>query len=118
MSFLKRFERNSAPQPPDANQPGPKTPALSSNKVTLSAILLAIAMAVLCVHFGSPVLAKTGQQPEAKPEAKAAASDIDPDAIDAVKKMAAYLHTLKSYQIIDDVTQDDVLEDGLVVQST
>jgi hypothetical protein len=116
MSFLKRFEGNSAPQPPDADQPGPRTSAISANKVTLPAILLAIAAAALCLHFGSPVLAKTGQQPEAKPEATTAASDIDPDAIAAVKKMATYLHTLKSYQVIDDVTQDDVLEDGLIVQ--
>jgi hypothetical protein len=103
MSFLKQFSRNSA--------------ALSANRITRSAILLAIAVAVLCVPFGSHVHAKSQQQPEAKPEAKPD-SNVDPDAIDAVKKMAAYLHTLKSYQVIDDVTQDDVLEDGLIVQST
>src|SRR5271156_6680260 len=30
--------------------------------------------------------------------------------------MSAYLPTLKAYQIIDDGTKDDVLEDGLIVQ--
>ncbi len=44
-------------------------------------------------------------------------SNIDPAAIDAVKKMGAYLRTLKVYQVIDDITHDDVLEDGLIVQS-
>jgi hypothetical protein len=70
------------------------------------------------VPVGSHVLAKSGQQPEAKEASSNQASSIDPNAIDAVKKMAAYLHTLKSYQIIDNVTEDDVLDDGLIVQST
>jgi hypothetical protein len=117
MSFLKRFSTNLAPLSLPAVQPDPKKTAPFAKKLTLSAILAAIAGAVLFVPHGSHVLAKGGQQAEAKPDANAA-SDIDPDAIDAVKKMAAYLHTLKSYQIIDDVTQDDVLEDGLIVQHT
>ena len=73
---------------------------------------------ILCLPVGSHVFAKSGQQPEAKEASSNPASSIDPDAIDAVKKMAAYLHTLKSYQIIDNVTEDDVLDDGLIVQST
>ena len=118
MSFIKRFSTNSAPQYLSAGPPHLKTTTLSA-KLTLPAMLIAIAGAILCVHFGSPVLAKTAPQAAAT-AAPAAKEDsaIDPDAIDAVKKMAAYLHTLKSYQIIDDVTQDDVLEDGLIVQST
>jgi hypothetical protein len=113
MSFLKRFSSDSHPQSLPTDQPDRKSTTISVGKFILPAMLLAIAATVLYKPFGSHVLAKTGQQAEAKD-----ASNIDPDAIDAVKKMAAYLHTLKSYQIIDDVTQDDVLEDGLIVQST
>ena len=113
MSFFKRSSSDSHPQSPPTDQPDRKSTTISVGKFVLPAILLAIAATVLYKPFGSHVLAKTGQQPEAKD-----ASNIDPDAIGAVKKMAAYLHTLKSYQIIDDVTEDDVLDDGLIVQST
>jgi hypothetical protein len=113
MTFFKRSSSDSHPQSPPNDQPDRKSTTISVGKFLLPAILFAIAATVLYKPFGSHVLAKTGQQAEAKD-----VSDIDPDAIDAVKKMAAYLHTLKSYQIIDDVTQDDVLEDGLIVQST
>ena len=115
MSFLERFPTNSVPQPLPDHQAAPETTTRSLKQSILLAILVCIAGALLTMPFGSRVLAKSGQQPETKPEATGA-SNIDPDAIDAVKKMAAYLHTLKSYQIIDNVTQDDVLEDGLIVQ--
>jgi hypothetical protein len=101
MKFLKRFSMNWAPLP-------------FAEQLTLSAILIAAGV-LLFVPVGSHVLAKTGQQPEENSEVKEA-SNVDPDAIDAIKKMSAYLHTLKSYQIIDDVTEDDVLEDGLLIQ--
>jgi hypothetical protein len=117
MSFLKRFSTNSSPRSLPVSQPDPESPRFSAKKFILPSVLVAIAGAALFAPLGSQVLAKSGKQAETKPDANAA-SNIDPDAIDAVKKMAAYLHTLKSYQIIDDVTQDDVLEDGLIVQST
>jgi hypothetical protein len=113
MTFFKRSSSDSHPQSPPTDQSDRRSTKISVGKLILPAFLLAIAATALYKPFGSHVLAKTGQQAEAKD-----ASNIDPDAIDAVKKMAAYLHTLKSYQIIDDVTQDDVLEDGLIVQST
>ena len=113
MSFLEQSSTNPVSQTSSASQPGSKTAAFSINQLTLRVILVVIAGAAFSAPFESHVLAKSGQQPEAKE-----ASNIDPDAINAVKKMAAYLHTLKSYQVIDDVTQDDVLEDGLIVQST
>ena len=68
-------------------------------------------MVFLCTSEVAHVHAKTGQTADAKD-----ASAIDPDAIDSVKKMSAYLRTLKSFQVTDNVTQDDVLEDGLIVQ--
>jgi hypothetical protein len=113
MSLFERSSTHSAPEPSPIHQPDPNPIRLSPKTTSRLAVLTATVATILCVPVGSHVLAKTGQQPEAKE-----ASSVDPDAIDAVKKMAAYLHTLKSYQVIDNVTQDDVLEDGLIVQST
>ena len=77
------------------------------------AILAAITGACLFGYSGRHVLATTGQAADAK----AASSTVDPDAVDAVRKMGAYLRSLKVFQVHGDVTHDDVLEDGLTVQS-
>ncbi len=81
--------------------------------MTRLAILAVIAGVCLFGHSGRHVLAKTGQAADAKD----AASAVDPDAVDAVKKMGAYLRSLKVFQVQGDITHDDVLEDGLIVQS-
>src|ERR1700722_8991746 len=112
MSLFKRSSTHSAPESSPAHQPDPKPIWFSPKATSRLAVLTATVATILCVPVGSHVLAKSGQQAEAKE-----ASDIDPDAVDAVRKMSAYLHTLKSYQVIDNVTEDDVLEDGLIVQS-
>jgi hypothetical protein len=65
------------------------------------------------VTAGRHVLATTDQAPSADNS-----SEIDQGAIDAVKKMSAYLRTLKSFQVIDNSSQDDVLENGLIVQTS
>src|SRR5277367_1884786 len=117
MSLFERSSTHSAPESSPTHQPDPKAIWLSPKTTSRLAVLTATVATILCVPVGSHVLAKSGQQPEAKAASSTQASSIDPDAIDAVKKMAAYLHTLKSYQVIDSVTQDDVLEDGLIVQS-
>jgi hypothetical protein len=111
MSLLKSLLPHSAHPSSSINQPDPETSWLSARKMTRLAMLLAVSGAILCSSAGTHVLAKTGQEADAKD-----ASAIDPDAVDAVKKMSAYLHTLKSFQITDDVTQDEVLDDGLIVQ--
>jgi len=116
MSIFERFSSDSTPQSLPIGQPNPKSIKIFAGKLILPATLVAIAAAALYIPFKSHVLAKTGKPPEAISQATDT-SDIDPDAVDAVKKMSAYLHTLKSYQVIDDVTQDDVLEDGLIVQT-
>ena len=77
------------------------------------AILAAIAGVFLFSYSGQHVQAKAGQAADAKN----AASAVDPAAIDAVKKMGAYLRSLKVFQVQGDITHDDVLEDGLIVQS-
>ncbi len=110
MSFLKRSSTPSDDQSSPTGQPDPKS-AWLSKKMTRLASVVVIAGTALSVPLGSHVLAKTRQQPAAAP-----ASTVDPDAVDAVKKMSAYLRTLKSFQITDNVTQDEVLDDGLIVQ--
>ena len=97
MSFLKRF---------------------SPIQLTLAAIFVLVAGVILWASFGSNILAKIGQPPQATPEATKEDSNIDPAAINTVKKMGAYLRTLKVFQVQGDITHDDVLEDGLIVQSS
>ncbi|MGA9587214.1 MAG: DUF2092 domain-containing protein [Terracidiphilus sp.] len=70
-----------------------------------------IAGAAFFLPIASPVLAKTSHQQDAK-EAPA----IDPDAMDALNKMGVYLRTLKAFQVIADVSTDNVLEDGQTIQ--
>jgi hypothetical protein len=81
--------------------------------MTRLAILAAIAGVFLFSYSGQHVLAKAGQAADAK----AASSTVDPNAVDAVRKMGAYLRSLKVFQVHGDITHDDVLEDGLIVQS-
>jgi hypothetical protein len=81
--------------------------------MTRLAIPAAIAGVFLFSDSGQHVQAKAGQAADAKN----AASAVDPDAVDAVKKMGDYLRSLKVFQVQGDITHDDVLEDGLIVQS-
>src|ERR1700733_102774 len=113
MSFLERSSTHLAQEPSPAHQPLPKAFWLSAKQMSRLAILAAIAGICLFGYSGRHVLAKTGQAADARN----AASAVDPDAVDAVKKMGAYLRSLKAFQVIGDITHDDVLEDGLIVKS-
>lgn len=75
-------------------------------------LLFAFVGSFLCNLTGTPALAQTAQAGDAKET-----SAVDPDAVEAVKKMGVYLRSLKSFQVIAEVSHDDVLEDGLIVQS-
>lgn len=61
----------------------------------------------------APVLA---QAPAASPAAPAAASDIEPEAVEALKRMSAYLGTLTAFEVKGDSTFDIALNDGQRVQ--
>ena len=82
------------------------------SKILRLAILTALTGVLLCSPIGSPVLAKAAHQ------ADAAAPAIDPDAMEALKKMGAYLRSLKSFQVEGDITNDDVLQDGQIIQNS
>jgi hypothetical protein len=83
-----------------------------------SAALVAGALLTMLVING----AAWAQEPAATPgvasatEQTAAANEVDPKAIDALKKMSAYLRTLKSYTVHSEATKDEVLESGQNIQ--
>ena len=53
---------------------------------------------------------------EAQPKPAGEAVSLEPGALDALTSMGAYLRTLKSFQVVADTTDEDVLEDGQKVQ--
>ena len=110
MTALK-ISATSSRQSSTATQPNSTTIWRFPTNLARVAASIGIAAAFVCVPAATRVLAQEAQPAEVK-------DTVDPDAVDALKKMGAYLKTLKSFQVIDDVTSDDVLEDGLIVQST
>ena len=67
-------------------------------------------------HFATLVaLAVAVTAPILQAQAPAAA-DIEPDAIAALKKMGAYLHTLKVFQLRADTYKEEVFVDGQKIQ--
>jgi hypothetical protein len=89
--------------------------ALERNSVSLLLRLIALPVVavVLCIQAGPHVLAKAGNHASSY-----AASDIEPDAMEALNKMGVYLRTLKSFQVQADITTDDVLDDGQIIQTS
>jgi hypothetical protein len=93
-------------QPP-AIPSGSSTTANSILQLTAPLVVTAL---VFCVSVGPHVLAKTGHQASAQGN-----STIDPDAMEALNKMGAYLRSLKAFQVDSEVTNDDVLDDGQII---
>jgi hypothetical protein len=94
-----------------ANQPDPGITRITATPITRIAVIITVSAALVRVLPDTHVLAKAGQVAEEN-------SAIDPDAVEAISKMSAYLRTLKSFQVLSDSTNDDVLDDGQVVQTT
>ncbi len=92
-------------QPPDKAR---RIPAKGILRLAVSSV---IAGFILCSPVASPVHAKSAHQ------ADAAAPAIDPEAMEALNKMGAFLRGLKSFRVIGDVTNDDVLQDGQIIQN-
>jgi hypothetical protein len=90
-----------------ANLPGSSTTANSILRFTASMVVAAL---VFCVSVGPHVLAKTDRQATSQGN-----SIIDPNAMEALNKMGAYLRSLKAFQVDSDVTNDDVLDDGEII---
>ena len=98
-------------QPPDI-PPGSSatTKWRSANRFRRLAASLVITAIAFCASAGPHVLAKTGHQADSQGN-----STIDPDAMEALNKMGAYLRSLKAFQVDSEVTNDDVLEDGQII---
>lgn len=63
------------------------------------------------VRAASPSTGKTSSQADPKD-----GPSIEPGAMDALNKMGVYLRTLKSFQVVANITTDDVLDDGQTIQ--
>jgi hypothetical protein len=105
---------NSPEKPPmrlNIRQRGSLSPWRIAIGVLRPALSVVIAGVVLCSPILSPAHAQSGQTANSKET-----SAIDPDAINALNKMAVYLRTLKSFQVKADATTDWVLDDGQTIQ--
>jgi hypothetical protein len=76
--------------------------------VSLAIVIVGV---VLCAPVKSPILAGSRSQADSQD-----APAIDPGAMHALDEMGIYLRTLKSFQVVADVTTDDVLDDGETIQ--
>jgi hypothetical protein len=110
MSLLKRLATCSAQRPSRGSQSGSEAFWHSIKNLTWFVALIAIAGAFLSISPKAHVLAKTAQAAETN-------DTIDPDAIAAINRMSAYLRSLKTFQVQADTTNDDVLDDGQIVQN-
>ncbi len=105
--------RRSYPGALDIEQPTARTRRTSPRGyIQHFLVATAIGGAILFTPFGSQALAKSGRQAESQPS-----SGIDPHAIEMLKKMGTYLRTLQSFQVQADLSTDDVMENGQIVQS-
>jgi hypothetical protein len=89
------------------------------NRLTSLAVIAGI---LLCGAANTQALAKSAKNAKTAQTTPAAdANDvpaIDPDTMAALNKMGVYLRSLKSFQVIADITTDDVLDSGQTIQSS
>ncbi|WP_158789235.1 DUF2092 domain-containing protein [Granulicella sp. L46] len=83
---------------------------LAVNILHLTCIVVLLG-AAFRAHAAPPVAAKSVSQADSKD-----APAIDPGSIDALNKMGVYLRTQKSFQVVANITTDDVLDDGQTIQ--
>jgi hypothetical protein len=95
----------------DLQPPGvPSGFSRTANRILVLTASLVVTALVFCASVGPHVLAKTGHQDTSQGN-----SNIDPDAMEALNKMGAYLRSLKAFQVDSEVTNDDVLDDGEII---
>jgi hypothetical protein len=76
-----------------------------------------IAVATFLVAMHLPTRTVSAKSASVKSASTVVAEDdVDPEAIDALKKMGTYLHTLKAFQVSAAITRDDVLDDNQQIQ--
>ncbi len=111
MTVRQRPAPSSARRSSSASPPNSKITWWFNKNLTWVTASIAMLVAFVCIPPTTRIFAQTTQNAEAN-------DAVDPDAVDALHKMSAYLRTLKSFQVISDVTNDDVLDDGQIVQRT
>jgi hypothetical protein len=79
-----------------------------------SSVALVAALGILCSAV--PGIAQEPPSPPATSAAAAPDETVDPDAVQALKEMSAYLGTLASFEVRADTTRDLVAMDGQKVQ--
>jgi hypothetical protein len=108
---------NSSPNPAPPVDPKPPAtpprPSITANRSIWLTAILVVTLLFLCVPVSPPLLARSGPDANAQEN-----SNIDPDAMEALNRMGAYLRSLKAFQVESDVTNDDVLDDGQVITET
>jgi hypothetical protein len=68
-------------------------------------------LALACLALALPATGLGGTAPAAAQEQR-----VEPEAIEALRKMGAHLRTLKSFKLTADTTQDEVLANGQKIQ--
>jgi hypothetical protein len=99
--------QSSLHNPQDRKRRYPMLRKPSVRKVVLAAALLAIGVC----HAQQPASPPASPAPQAAP-----APVIQAEAIDALKKMGAYLLTLKAFSVTSNITVDEVLLSGQKIQ--
>ena len=84
-----------------------------TRRIAYSVILVATLLAASACRAQQP--AASPSAPQASPAPQEAPA-IQAEAIDALKQMGAYLHTLKTFSVTADITSDEVLLSGQKIQ--
>jgi hypothetical protein len=111
MNLPKKHPTHRDLQTPSIHQTETAAKCKSARGIPHLALAFVIAGGVLCISIEPPVLAKSGYQADSTGQ-----SAIDPGAMEALNKMGVYLRTLTSFQVLADITTDNVLDDGQTIQ--
>lgn len=86
---------------------------MTRHRLALTGVAVALAAGAAAAQPSSSATAASPAAPAASADA---AADIDPEAIQALQRMRAYLGTLSTFQVKTVSTQDLVLDDGQTIQ--
>jgi hypothetical protein len=98
---------------PDVERAAVRTKWLSLPECIYRLAVIAIIGAILLASFGPRAFAKSGKQAASQPS-----SEVDPHAIDALKRMGGYLRSLQAAQVQAELSTDEVMDNGMIVQSS
>jgi hypothetical protein len=91
--------------------------ARTSRTAPKNIVRLALLIAGVGITLASSIESRVLARAQGAADAKQAPA-IEPAAIEGLNKMGVYLRSLKSFQVQADITSDDVLDDGQIIQSS